>query len=152
MTRAIIPMLCAAILVIVSGAASATGPEIGHIKTVSGDASIVRDGDRIPAMLGEPVYESDSIETGDDGSIGITFTDNTMFSAGPNTTLMLTEFAYESSSFEGNMLADLLEGTLSVTSGDIAKSSPEAMRLRTPSAILGVRGTRFLVRVDPSQQ
>ncbi len=45
------------------------------------------------------------------------------------------------------MLTDLNKGTLSMVSGDIAKSSPSAMKVKTPDAILGVRGTHFVVQV-----
>ena len=60
----------------------------------------------------------------------------------------LEEFNFNPTTLKGSFLAKLGKGTLSVISGDIARGSPEAMRIRTPSAILGVRGTRFLVRVD----
>ena len=46
------------------------------------------------------------------------------------------------------MLANMLQGTLAVKSGDIARGSPGKMRVKTPFAILGVRGTTFLVRVE----
>ena len=52
--------------------------------------------------------------------------------------------AYVHSQFD----ASLKKGSLSVISGRIAKQSPDAMTLRTPSAILGVRGTEFVVSVD----
>lgn len=121
---------------------------IGHIKKLSGEASVLRAGDTQPAALGEALGEADEVMTGPDGSMGIVFADNTVFSIGPNTHLALEEFAYNPSTLEGSMLADLLSGTLAVKTGDLARGSPEAVRLRTPTAILGVRGTRFLVRVS----
>lgn len=126
--------------------ALAAGPEAGWIKTLSGAASLTRDGETRAAVLGEPLYQGDKIETGADGAIGITFTDNTAMSTGPNSALVIETYAYDAAKFEGAMLADLLQGTLAVTSGDIPRTSPEAMRVRTPSAILGVRGTKFVVR------
>ena len=48
------------------------------------------------------------------------------------------------------MLADMRKGTLSVVSGDIAKKTHGAMKVRTPAAILGVSGTHFAVEVNPS--
>ena len=83
-----------------------------------------------------------------DGSVGITFNDNSVFSVGPDSWLSLEGFAFDPSTLEGSMLAELQEGTLAVTSGDIARSDPDAMRVQTPSAVLSVRGTRFLVRVS----
>lgn len=129
------------------GPAWAEDGAVGHIKKLSGEASVLRGGDARPAALGDALSESDEVMTGTDGSMGIVFADNTVFSIGPNTHLALEEFAYNPSTLEGSMLADLLSGTLAVTTGDLARGSPDAVRLRTPSAILGVRGTRFLVRV-----
>jgi hypothetical protein len=49
------------------------------------------------------------------------------------------------------MLTDMRKGTLTVVSGDIARSSPGAMKVKTPAAMLGVRGTRFAVQVEGSR-
>ena len=127
--------------------AQADGGEIGQVKTVEGEAYLVHDGARADATPGAAVFESDIVETGSDGSIGITFNDNTVISAGPNTQLELDEYSYNPSTLEGTMLADLLSGTLAVDSGDMVRGSADSMRVKTPSAILGVRGTKFLVRV-----
>ena len=89
----------------------------------------------------------DVIETGPDGAIGITFIDNTVFSAGPSSQIALDEFQFDSNDFRGAMLADMRQGTLAVVSGDIARSTPGGMKVKTPTAVLGVRGTTFAVRV-----
>ena len=120
---------------------------IGHVKTVAGTADSLRGGDRTAAEIGAPLFARDAVETGPDGSIGITLVDNSVFSAGPNTQLELAEFAFDSQSFEGAMLASIGKGTVAIVSGDIARGSPDAMRVKTPTANLAVRGTRFLVRV-----
>ncbi|MDP6474151.1 MAG: FecR family protein [Alphaproteobacteria bacterium] len=127
--------------------AQAAEGEIGQVKTVAGEAYLVHDGDRTDATPSAAVFENDMVETGADGSIGITFNDNTVISAGPNTELAFDEYSYDPSTLEGSMLADLLSGTLAVDSGDMVRASPDAMRVKTPSAILGVRGTKFLIRV-----
>ena len=128
-------------------AAIAAPPQIGQVKTASGEATIVRDGARLPAKPGDAVYQSDEIETGADGAIGITFIDNSVFSTGPNARLALQQFSFAVSSQQGSMLAELRKGTLTVVSGDITHHTPGAMRIRTPSAILGVRGTTFAIEV-----
>ena len=134
-------------------AAHAAEGEIGQVKTVAGEAYLVHDGARADAEPGAAVFENDVVETGADGSIGITFNDNTVISAGPNTELAIDEYQYDSTTLEGTMLADLLSGTLAVDSGDMVRGSSDAMKVKTPSAILGVRGTKFLVRVgaEPAQ-
>ncbi|MGD9536708.1 MAG: FecR domain-containing protein [Alphaproteobacteria bacterium] len=128
--------------------AEAAEAEIGWIKSVAGEAHVVRGDAREAATLGQPVHEGDRLETGPDGSIGVTFTDNTVMSAGPNSSVVLENYRYDAAAFEGNMLTELQKGTLAVTTGDIPRTSPEAMRVRTPAAVLGVRGTRFLVKAS----
>lgn len=140
--------LVALLVVAAAAPALAEGQRIGQIKTVTGQAVIARGGERLPAKIGDPVYESDMIETGAAGStIGITFIDNTVFSTGPETQLALSQFRFDSSNSRGEMLADVKKGSLSVVSGDITRSTPGAMKIRTPTAVLGVSGTTFAVKV-----
>ena len=149
--RFILVLAASAIILIAAhsaGSAQDTQDNIGHIKTVKGDASIVRDGSKQAASLGDQIFRQDRVETGADGMLGVTLNDNSLFSIGPNTKLAVEEFDYDSSTLKGNMLANMLQGTLAVKSGDIARGSPGKMRVKTPFAILGVRGTTFLVRVE----
>jgi hypothetical protein len=132
-----------------SAVASADNSEVAQIKTVSGQAEIVRNGARNAAKIGDPLYEKDTIETGADGSIGITFIDNTVMSSGPNSQIVLEDYKFNSSNFTGSMLTDMNRGTISMVSGDIARSTPGAMKVKTPTALLGVRGTRFVIEVKP---
>lgn len=129
----------------------AAGPlfanEIGQIKVSNGTVLIERGEQRILGVPGTRVQQSDVIRTGIDGSVGITFSDNTMMSAGPNSVLSLDRFAFNSTTHEGRFDTSVRNGTLSVISGKISKQSPEAMTVKTPATILGVRGTEFFVQV-----
>ena len=145
--RRAIAGLAAALVLSAAAAGLAAAPQIAMVKTVSGQAVILRDGARLPAKVGDAVLENDTLETGPDGAIGITFTDNTVMSAGPSSLLALEQYQFDSSNFNGKMVADMRKGTLAVVSGDIARSSADAMKIRTPTAVLGVRGTRFTVQV-----
>ena len=127
--------------------AAAAGPRVAQVKVAQGTVTVVRDGRILPLKVGDPIYQKDVIETGADGSVGITFVDNSVFSTGRDSRLAVDEFQFDSSNFRGEMLADMQKGTLTVVSGDIARSSPGKMRIKTPKAILGVRGTTFAVQV-----
>jgi hypothetical protein len=138
-----------ALALLAATAAVAADPEaVGQVKKAAGTAYLIREGTRLPARVGDPVRPGDAIETGPDGSIGVTLADNTMISAGPDTRMTLEEYRFDSASLQGNLLADLQQGTLAVVSGDLQKVGPDAVHVRTPRAILGVRGTEFLVRAD----
>ena len=127
-----------------SGSALADA-EAGTIKTLKGTASVERAGQQTPATVGARVMTSDRIVTGVDSSLGITLRDNTLLTAGPNSTLELNRFAFDSTTHAGAVDATLKRGTLAVVSGKIAKASPEAVVFRTPSLSLGVRGTEFII-------
>jgi hypothetical protein len=139
--------LAAALLIAAASILRAEEAPIAQVKKVAGQASILRSGERRPANIGDPLFAKDVIETGPDGAIGLTFVDNTVFSTGPDSQIALAEFQFDSTNFRGSMLADIRRGTLAVVSGDITRSSPGAMKVKTPTALLGVRGTTFAVQV-----
>jgi hypothetical protein len=119
--------------------------DAGMIKNSKGSVSIERNEQKIPAAVGMPVFTGDRVITGTDGSVGITLRDNTLLSAGPKSTLILNRFAYNSSTNDGAIDATVKRGTLAVVSGKICKNSPGSVQFRTAAAILGVRGTEFVV-------
>ena len=131
-------------------AAAVFANDVGQVKVTKGVVHVEREGARIPAVVGMPVREADRLVTGADGTIGVTFADNSLLSVGPNSTLAVDKFSFNASTHEGQFDASLQRGTLAVVSGKMVKQSPDAMRIRTPASILGVRGTEFVVKVaDP---
>lgn len=138
--------LIAAVAIFAAPAALAATP-IGQIKTATGAVSVERAGQASPLAVGDRLYETDTVVTAA-GTVGITFADNSMMSLGPNTRLSLDQFAFDPTTHNGRFNASLAKGTLTVKSGQIVKQTPEAMRIKTPAALLGVRGTEFAVRAD----
>jgi hypothetical protein len=122
--------------------------EIGRIKVAKGGVTIEREGSAAPATVGARVQTSDRIRTAADGSVGITLDDDSLLSAGPNSILSLDRYAFDPTTNQGRFDAALNKGTLAVISGRIAKQSPDAMTVRTPAVILGVRGTTFVVSAN----
>ena len=133
-------------LALVAGPAAASG--IGQVKTARGDVVIERGGTVIPAQPGTRVEASDVLRSGADGAAGITLNDGALLSIGPNSVLSLDTFGFDATTHQGRFDATLSKGSLAVVSGKIAKQSPDAMKVRTPASVLGVRGTDFVVRVD----
>ena len=135
---------------ILAVSAAAMASDVGEVKKASGAAHLERAGAQLPLQVGTQVRAADRIVTGADGSVGITFLDNTLVSAGPNSTLVIDSYQFDSTTHAGKFDASLQRGSLAVISGKMVKQSPDAMRIRTPSSILGVRGTEFVVKVaDP---
>jgi hypothetical protein len=146
MTTSLVRSLIAAAALFGVSSAHAGDP-IGQIKTATGGVAVERAGASTPLAIGDRVYETDTIVT-TDGTIGITFADNSMMSLGPQSRLSLDQFAFNPTTHDGRFNASLAKGTLTVKSGQIVKQTPEAMRIKTPAALLGVRGTEFAVRAD----
>ncbi len=123
--------------------------EAGMVKISKGQVSVERDNRPLPAPVGTRIYSNDRVTTGPDGSVGITLRDNTLLSAGPNSTVDLTRFSFDSTTHAGAIDATVRRGTLSVISGKIAKATPEAVRFSAPGMTLGVRGTSFVIDAGP---
>ncbi len=127
---------------------AALAADVGQIKVAKGTVSVERGGQRLPGQVGTKLRESDVVVTGTDGSVGIAFADDSALSAGPNSVLAIDRFAFDATTQNGAFESSLRRGTLAAVSGRIAKQSPGAMKVKTPAAILGVRGTEFVVRTS----
>ena len=126
----------------------ARAEDVGQIKVAKGTVHVERDGKQLPASVGMPIQQSDKLVTGADGSAGITFSDNSLLSTGPNSVLVVDHYVFDNRTHVGKFDASLKKGSLAVVSGKMVKQTPGAMRVRTPAAIMGVRGTDFVVQVD----
>lgn len=122
----------------------------GMVKTSKGPVSIERGGQRLVAVVGTPVLPDDRLRTGGNGAVGITLRDNTLLSAGPNSLIVIDKFVFDSSTLLGDMLISIRQGTLSVITGKLARQKPESVEFHTPTAVLGVRGTEFVIEVEGS--
>ena len=121
----------------------------GRIKTVSGSAFVVRGRAVIPAQPGQVVFEADALRTGADGSVGVTLKDDTRLALGPASEVRLERFAYTPGAPGLGMVLKFVRGVTTYVSGRMAKLAPDSIRLETPSAIVGVRGTSLAIRVQP---
>lgn len=129
-------------------AGSAIAADIGLIKVAKGTVEIQRGAAKVPAKVGTALQASDVVVTGADGSAGITFTDNSLVSVGPNSVFAIDKYSFDTTTHAGEFEGNLRQGRLAAVSGKMVKQSPDSMKIRTPSAIMGVRGTEFAVQVD----
>src|SRR5262249_49658562 len=129
--------------------ARADDEPIGFIKTLSGSATIQHGGTASePAHLGAPLHQTDRVETGPDGTVGITLRDNTRLSLGPKSRVEVASFVFKPAEKQYSLVIRLLQGTLGYISGITAKLAPESVSIQTPTATVGVRGTRMLIRTE----
>ncbi len=130
--------------------ASAAEP-IGIVKVLKGTATVDRGGQRSALALGAPVFQDDRIRTTADGAVGITFRDSSLLSVGPSSTVALDRFSYDPATREGGFDLSLRRGTLAAIAGKLIEQRPGAMKVTTPTAVLAVRGTEFVARVDAAE-
>jgi len=129
--------------------ASAADPAAaGRIKVVSGSVFVVRAAGTIQATAGQALFEADTLRTGADGRVGIMLNDDTRISLGPGSEARLDQFVYAPADKRGSLVLKVVRGLIAYVSGRIAKLSPDAVKLETPNAIVGVRGTTLVLRVD----
>jgi hypothetical protein len=129
-------------------AGSAIAQDIGLVKVAKGSVEIQRGAEKVPVKVGTALRTADVLVTGADGSAGVTFTDNSLVSVGPNSVFAIDKYRFDTTTHAGEFEGSLRQGRLAAVSGKMVKQSPESMKIRTPSAIMGVRGTEFVVQVD----
>ncbi|NVN90902.1 MAG: FecR domain-containing protein [Desulfuromonadales bacterium] len=147
--RYLLSILC--ILLIAASAAQAESDRqpIGLVKAASGDAAILRDARRVTAKPGNQLFQGDVLSTGATGSLGVILRDDTVLSLGPSSEAHLDQFAFKPAEQKLGMVLKFTRGVISYLSGKVAKLAPGSVRLETPSATLGVRGTYLAVRIEP---
>lgn len=136
------------LVALLSGLAVApAAAQVARVKQSVGATAIERGAKRLPASAGLQLNAGDRLVTGKDGRISVTFIDNTRFAVGPNSDVAISQFDYDRTRQRGAFVTQVNRGSLAVVSGKIAKSGRDAMKVRTPNSLLGVRGTRFIVQV-----
>lgn len=141
-----VALLTALALQIAPDAATADEREIGVIKSVAGEAALVRKAAEAPLAVGQSIYLGDEISTGADGAVGFTLTDGSRFSIGPNSAIVVAEFQFQPERGLLALIARLIYGTMAHSTGEIGRIDPKAVQIGTPLGTVGVRGTRFAVK------
>ena len=121
---------------------------VGTFKQVQGEAWVGKAADRRAAVSGEGIQTSQRISTGKAGAATITLKDGTVLTMGPNSTMDLSQFEFNSTTQEGNLLLDLIQGSVRVVTGLLGKAHPEKFKVKTPTSVVGVRGTDFIVQTE----
>ncbi|MEL0294455.1 MAG: FecR domain-containing protein, partial [Alphaproteobacteria bacterium] len=115
---------------------------IGEVSSVTGTVKATRlDGTTSNLNNGDPVFQGDTIETEGSGAVGLVFLDKTTLSLSDGGKMVLDELVYDPATGTGSMAVDMVEGAFSFVSGEIAKTGPDSMKVSTPVATIGIRGT-----------
>jgi hypothetical protein len=140
--------LCATLVTLLLAAAEGAAPSVGLVKVAEGTAEVQRGDQTMPARPGLALAEGDVLRTGADGRLGVVLRDDTRVSLGPETEIRIDRFLYAPAQGQLALVLKMFRGVAAYVSGKIAKLSPDAVRVETPVAIVGVRGTHFAAKVE----
>jgi hypothetical protein len=127
--------------------AAAVDP-IGTVTEVRGEANVLRDGRPLAVENGFQVAARDVLKTGADGAMGVVFKDETTLSIGPKSELAIDDYVFSPHQGRFAFVVSVVRGTAAYVSGLIAKLCPESARFVTPSASIGIRGTKMVIQVE----
>ncbi|MEW5773900.1 MAG: FecR domain-containing protein, partial [Thermodesulfobacteriota bacterium] len=115
---------------------------VGKVVAIQGQATVESAAGGRPLQLDSPVYAKDVIATGPGSTLEIRFVDDSVFSQGPSAKMTVDSYVFDPAAKAGaNMLLNLAQGTFRTVTGEIAKSNPDGVKLQTPLATIGIRGT-----------
>jgi len=124
-------------------------PQAGFVKSVRGSVQLLSSaGTARAANAGDALAAVDRIVTGPDSSASVVLRDDTTLVVGPSSRLDLKEFHFNATTHEGGVLISMLRGSMRMITGLIGKTNPDAIRVETQTATIGIRGTDFIVQAD----
>jgi hypothetical protein len=118
---------------------------IGNVAALTGIATVIRNKDSIALKLKDDIYLNDTVATSADSSLGVTFNDATTFHLSANSKLTIDNYVYEDGGKENAGIFDIGKGTVAFVAAAVAKTGD--MKITTPTASLGIRGTTGVVEV-----
>ena len=120
---------------------------IGDVILHTGNAVIEQDGVDVESQEGLDVFSYNTVKTGK-GKVAIGFIDDTRVDITEHSKLIIDEFVYDPNTKTGSLSLKAALGTIRYASGQIAKTNPTNVQIKTPTATIGVRGTDFTMTVD----
>jgi hypothetical protein len=125
--------------------AAAADEPIGNVATLTGSATVTRNKTSTPLHLQDDIFQSDLLQTQANSALGVTFNDATTFNLTASATITVDSYVYEDGGKQNGALFDVARGTVAFVAAAVAHTGD--MRISTPSATLGIRGTTGLIEV-----
>ncbi|WP_187436195.1 FecR domain-containing protein [Bradyrhizobium hipponense] len=123
----------------------ATVEPIGNVATVTGIATVIRDRNSYPLRVRDDIYLNDIVQTSSNSALGITFNDATTFNLSAGAKITIDNYVYEDGGKQNSAIVDIGKGTVAFVAAAVAKTGD--MKITTPTATLGIRGTTGVVNV-----
>ncbi len=127
-------------------AGQAVSGQIGQVATVEGSATVTHgSGATLPLQVSDPIFRNDTLATAANSTLGVTFDDETTFSLSANTRIVVSEYVYQQDGGGNSAVFGVALGTAAFVAAQVAKTGN--MKIITPVATLGIRGTTGVVDV-----
>lgn len=124
------------------------GESVALLKSATGNVKVIRQHQAFEATSGTRLRVSDRVVTGKRASAAIVFQDGTQLTLGADANVVVRDYLFESKQGKFAFSVYLAKGSAIYESGKIGKLSPRSVKVATPRAMVGVRGTRFLIQAD----
>ncbi len=118
---------------------------IGSVSAMQGGASVSRSGGSIGLKVKDPIFKADVLQTAANGTLSITFDDATTFLLTPNSRIEVNEFIYRVRGARNQAEFDILHGSVAFLASAVARTGD--MKIETPVAAIGIRGTSGVIDV-----
>ena len=151
MRKSILAFITFIVLFCTTALAQITGPKVGEIIGSMGTTWNEREGQTENTSTGYELQMNDFLQTGEDGGMIIHYLDDTKFTMGPNTELIIDEFAFDTSvvPIELAMNISVQVGSFTYESGSVSSLGGE-VNINAGNATITVQGTAFSGTVDTS--
>jgi hypothetical protein len=118
---------------------------VGSVATLQGSAFVTHNNAATAIHTSDSIYKGDVLRTGPNGTLGITFDDNTTFTLKPNSQIAVDDFVYQQGGSTNAATFNVLVGTAAFVAEEVAHTGN--MKIDTPTSTLGIRGTTGLIEV-----
>lgn len=136
------------LVLLVTSSTSYAAERIGLVKTYEPVATVIRGGVESSLIVGSEIFEGDTIVTDTNGAVGIIFKDGAVLTLGPSGKLIVENFLFKPDEKNVSFISQIVKGTVAFASGAIGRISPGSVQFETPTATLGLRGTKILIEVE----
>lgn len=118
---------------------------VGNVATLKGTATVTRNGTATPLKLQDDIFKGDELQTGKNSTLIVTFTDDTTLNLSASSRIVVNNFVYQDGAKDNAALINVTRGTMAFVAAAVAKTGD--MKIETPTATLGIRGTTGVVEV-----
>ncbi|MCF8088561.1 MAG: cadherin-like domain-containing protein [Desulfotignum sp.] len=130
-----------------------SGTNVGKVISLQGRAFAVSESGSRELSADSVLFQGEKVVTHDDGQIEIKFIDDTTLSLGKNSQVTIDAYVYDpDNGANSNLLLEMGKGVFRTVTGEIAKQNPENFNLKSPLALIGIRGTTVVGEVDPGAE